>query len=103
MPDRTLYAALKAKKLALDTIRAEVALVDVKIKEYRSITQYMEVCQQTNKDSLYAAGMQLSQMVSYSKAKGGLVVDHHAVDLSEFEGIPIESELDMVESVKDED
>ena len=103
MPDPTLYAALKAKKLAFETISAEVALVDVRIKEYHSITEYMEVCQQANKDSLFAAGMQLSQMISYTKAKGGLTVDRCAVDLSEFEDILEEGGLHMVGSVKDED
>jgi hypothetical protein len=105
MSDPSLHAALKAKKFARDAIYAEVALLDIrinecrsitqymeacqnsvetvakdviftdltwmdaKIKEYRLMTQYMEACQKTNLDSLAAANMQLSQLITYMAAR----------------------------------
>jgi hypothetical protein len=61
MSDVTLRAAFKAKKVARDAISAEVALMDVRIRENRSITRYMEACQATNHESLHAANIQLAQ------------------------------------------
>ena len=65
MSDRSLRTALRAKSDARDALNAEVALMDIKIKEHQSITRYMMACQKTNYKSLHAATMQVAQISAY--------------------------------------
>jgi hypothetical protein len=46
-------------------MQSEIELMNVKIREHRSITKYMETCQKTNFHSLRAANIQVAQISAF--------------------------------------